>query len=317
MTEHRKGLVKPSTRWLYEEGRRTEDYSFYDFLHGYLYGRWPYLYIGVATGEHPLNRFLKPLFFLLSSILDPDGNHQSAEDGDKFADGYHGKVVPLDQAKRLVSIQQDISIKNLEKVIPFTRAKDIILKNPQRIAVLDCPCRVSRPNPCTPLDVCIIVGDPFVSFILEHQPRKTRLITSSEALEILEAEHKRGHVQHAFFKDAMLNRFYAICNCCSCCCGAFQAHQNDSPMLMTSGYTAKIDRQTCEGCGNCVDGCQFSAIALTNGSAEIIEEACYGCGVCVTMCPESAIELVLDPSKGTPLVIQKLIEETKLVEEVT
>jgi hypothetical protein len=25
------------------------------------------------------------------------------------------------------------------------------------------------------------------------------------------------------YKDAMLGRFYAICNCCSCCCGAMEA----------------------------------------------------------------------------------------------
>jgi hypothetical protein len=28
-----------------------------------------------------------------------------------------------------------------------------------------------------------------------------------------------------YYKDAMLGRFYAICNCCACCCGAMQAWQ--------------------------------------------------------------------------------------------
>jgi hypothetical protein len=39
----------------------------------------------------------------------------------------------------------------------------------------------------------------------------------AEALDLLRAEHERGHLHSAWFKDVMLNRFYAICNCCKCC----------------------------------------------------------------------------------------------------
>jgi NAD-dependent dihydropyrimidine dehydrogenase PreA subunit len=304
-------IIKKSTREFVQEGKRTEEYSFYDFLHGYLYAKWPYLYIGVALGEHRLNKILQPLFLFLASIFEPTWEEEPQDHGLAWANSYHGKVVPVDEAKRLVSVQENIEIKNLEHVIPYTRAKDIILKNPERIVALDCPCRVSRPDPCTPLDVCLIIGDPFVSFILEHQPEKTRLITADEAMVILEDEHKRGHVHHAFFKDAMLNRFYAICNCCSCCCGAFQAHRNGSPMLLSSGYTALVDESLCEGCQNCIDTCQFDAIELIDNIALVIEEDCYGCGVCVDLCQYQAISLSLDPSKGIPLEIHKLMERAQ------
>ena len=40
----------------------------------------------------------------------------------------------------------------------------------------------------------------------------------------------------------MLGRFYAICNCCKCCCGAMQAHLNGVPMLASSGYVASRTR---------------------------------------------------------------------------
>lgn len=307
--DHR--LIKKATRDFYQEGKNTEDYSLYDFLHGYLYAKWPYLYISVALGEHPLSRFLAPIFLFLSSVLAPF-RKEPQEAGLAWADAYHGKVVPLEEAKRLVSIQEDIVIKDLEKVIPYTRAKDIIMKNPERIAVMDCPCREARENPCKPLDVCLIIGDPFVSFILEHQPDKSRQISSQEAIEILEAEHERGHVSHAFFKDAMLNRFYAICNCCSCCCGAFQAHRNGTPMLLSSGYTAAVNWELCEGCGTCEAYCQFSAITLEGGLAEIDQDACFGCGVCVDKCEQEAITLNLDPTKGEPLEILTLINEVRL-----
>jgi len=303
-------LLKRSTSEFILEGRNAGEYSRFDSFHGYLYSKWPYLYISVALGEHPLNKVLAPFFMFLSSLF---GTEEELEPGHAWANSYHGKVVPVDEAKRLVSIQEDIEIRDLEQVIPFTRAKDIIMHNPQRIVALDCPCRLAREDHCMPVDVCLIVGDPFASFILEHQSEKSRLISSEEAMAILEAEHERGHVSHAFFKDAMLNRFYAICNCCSCCCGAFQAHKNGTPMLMTSGYTAYVDSVECEGCETCVEFCQFDAIEMVEGLAQIQIEDCFGCGVCVDKCAQGAITLERDPAKGVPLEIHKLMEEAALV----
>ena len=105
----------------------------------------------------------------------------------------------------------------------------------------------------------------------------------------------------------MLGRFYAICNCCSCCCEAMQAQRNGTPMIASSGYVARVDVELCIGCGECADVCQFAAISVDNGFARIDAGACMGCGVCVVHCPEEAIELVRDPAKGEPLEIQKLI----------
>jgi len=302
-------LMKDSTKAFYQEGKNTEDYSLYDFLHGYLYAKWSYLYISVALGEHRLHKVLAPIFLFLSGLF---GEKESELDpGYAWANSYHGKVVPLEEARNLVSIREDIEIRDLEQVIPYNRARDIVMKNPERIAALDCPCRESREHPCQPVDVCLIVGDPFVSFILEHQPEKSRQISSQEAVEILEAEHGRGHVSHAFFKDAMLNRFYAICNCCSCCCGAFQAHQNGTPMLMSSGYSAAVESEICAGCGICADFCQFGAIAILDECAVISQEDCYGCGVCVDLCDQGAIRFALDPAKGEPLEILTLMDEAR------
>lgn len=312
MISKRNHLIKNSTREFYREGKITEDYSYYDYLHGYLYARWPYLYIGVATGEHKFPRLLKPVFLFLSAILTPFSEND-AGNREAFANSYHWKVVPIEEAKNLVTIQEEIIIKDLEPVIPYTRAKDIIMQNPDRIIALDCPCRSSRGDPCYPLDVCLIIGDPFVSFILEHQPEKSRLISSLEAMDILQAEHERGHVHHAFFKDAMLNRFYAICNCCACCCGAFQTHRNGTPMLTASGYTAEINPDFCEGCGICQEYCQFSAIQMLEGKAYIDHEVCFGCGVCVDKCQNNAVTFNRDPQKGIPLEIEKLMKEALLV----
>jgi heterodisulfide reductase subunit A-like polyferredoxin len=124
-------------------------------------------------------------------------------------------------------------------------------------------------------------------------------------------QSKRKGMLHCaqYYKDAMLGRFYAICNCCSCCCGAMQAHQHGTPMLISSGYVAQVDASLCAACGQCVETCQFEALAVTNGTSAVESAACMGCGVCVSKCPEGAITLVRDPAKGEPLEIQKLIAQ--------
>jgi Pyruvate/2-oxoacid:ferredoxin oxidoreductase delta subunit len=309
----RPSLFRPATQAFVREARRTPGYSLFDWLHGYVYARWPYLYIGIGAGEHVLARIFGPPVRLAGRLFP----HHQDGDGDRptFADGYHGKVVPLEAARQLVMVEQDVTIGDLEQTIPYATARDIVLQNPDHIVVLECPCRSVRPNSCQPLDVCLVIGEPFASFVSEHHPRRSRWISQEEAAEILRAEHERGHVHHAFFKDAMLGRFYAICNCCSCCCGAMQAHQHGTPMLASSGYVAQVDARLCAACGSCASYCQFTALTVDNGHAVVDYEACMGCGVCVTQCPQEAISLRHDPAKGEPLEIQKLIAHVAQVTE--
>jgi len=302
-------FVKPSTRAFFDEARKIPGYSFLDSLHGYIYGRWPYFYIGIGVGEHPLAKWFAPLGGLVNKLITKKKPDESAESQIGFADTYHGKAVPLETAKQLVMINESLQIPDLEQVIPYKRARSIIMKNPDHIVALDCPCRSARENPCLPLDVCLIVGDPFASFIREHQPERSRWITRDEAIAILQAEDERGHVHHAFFKDAMLERFYAICNCCECCCGAMQAHRHGTPMLASSGYISQVDEDLCIGCGDCNEFCQFNALEVVDGVNHVIYEKCMGCGVCVNKCDHDAMSLVADESKGIPLEIHSLMEE--------
>ena len=304
----RPSLIRPSTRTFLAAARRTPGYSAFDWLHGYVYGRWIYLYIGLGTGGHPLASRLKR-FALAAGRLRRSQPPADDEPVTTFADTYHGKVVTLEAAKQLVRVERDVELRDLEHVIPYALARDIVLQNPDHIVALECPCRASRPNPCLPMDVCLIVGEPFASFALEHHRARSRAISPAEAEQILGDEHARGHVQHAFFKDAMLGRFYAICNCCACCCGALHAHHHGIPMLASSGYVAQVDAELCAACGACANSCQFAALSLNGDHAVVDMAACMGCGVCISQCPQEAISLRRDSSKGEPLEIQKLIAE--------
>jgi ferredoxin len=300
-------MVRPSTRAFIEGSRQLPEHSLFDRLHGYVYARWPYLYIGIATGEHPLARILRPIARRsLEAFGHPSGGKQ-VDEAAGLAEGYHGKAVPLSLATQLVTVDEEIRLENLEHVIPYERARDIVLKNPDHIVALDCPCRVSRPDACEPVDVCLIIGEPFAGVVADHHPRRSRWIEPAEAVAILRAEDERGHVHHAFFKDAMLNRFYAICNCCDCCCGAMQAHRTGVPMLAPSGYVIRVDVDLCRACGACVDRCPFGALSLDGRVAVVDEAACMGCGVCIARCARSALSLVRDRNKGEPLDVRELL----------
>ena len=297
--------LRPSTRTFLKAARERPGGNMWEALHGLLYLKWPEAYIRVGLGRGHTAKLLREPASWLGRALGLWNDNA----GKRFADSYHGKVLPASDMKRLIRVNLPLSVTVPETVLPYSLARDIILDNPADLALLDCPCRASAPNPCLPLDVCIIVGRPIVDFVLEHHPAKSRRVTVEEAVGVVDDSLKRGHVSHAFFKEAVLGRYYAICNCCSCCCGAMQAHRSGVPMLASSGYVPALMEERCIGCGICAKKCPFSAISMngTENSAarpDISPDQCLGCGVCVAHCPGKALELVLDPVKPKPLIPQ-------------
>jgi Pyruvate/2-oxoacid:ferredoxin oxidoreductase delta subunit len=302
-------LLKPSSLAFLHEARKTQDYNLFDLLHGYIYGRWIFYYISFGTGRHTLARRLLRFFSYLPKRKNEV--YSALESRGGMAEIYHGKVLPLEAARQLILVGEEVRLENLETIIPYARAKDLILQNPDHLVVLDCPCRAALANPCLPLDVCLIIGEPFASFVSDHHPQRSRWISPEEAVSILQAEEARGHVHHAFFKDAMLGRFYAICNCCKCCCGAIQSQSSGNLMLAPSGYTAHVDEDLCIACESCLEFCQFDALEMQDFQMQVREQSCMGCGVCVSHCPHDALSLVRDASKGEPLEILQLLKEAR------
>jgi Pyruvate/2-oxoacid:ferredoxin oxidoreductase delta subunit len=155
--------------------------------------------------------------------------------------------------------------------------------------------------------VCLIVGSRSL-FVHEHHPERSRRISQMRR-SILRRRRAR-HVHHAFFKDAILGRFYAICNCCDCCCGAMQAQRRGTPMLISSGYTCRVNESVCIGCGECGGFCQFHALSLGNGHSVVDFDKCMGCGVCASKCAQGALALERAPEKGEPLELFDIAEKT-------
>lgn len=258
-------------------------------LHMYVYGRWTNQYIDV----------------LLNKIFPHLG-----ERGKKWwRDRYHGKVLTHEHAEAIVSLDHDIPLQDLEQIIPYPAARNLILKGPPDVAAYECACRHARAESCQPTQVCMVVGQPFVDFILEHNPQSSRRLTQAEALDLLRAEHERGHMHSAWFKDALLDRFYSICNCCKCCCGGIEVMMKyGSPGMISSGYIAQVDETLCAACGTCVEVCPFEAVSLDIVSA-VSWTKCMGCGVCVGQCPSEAMALVRDEQKGIPFDVRMLAQK--------
>lgn len=288
-------VIRPSTR---EFARISGWKSFLDprhFFHGYYYLRFLENYVGTGLKvvKIPL---IGPMFARLL-----------------VGKTYHGKTMTTAEAKSLVTIGKEIPLQDLgERVIPFPVARQFMLQAPLDIAVIECPCRKTRSNPCLPLEVCLAIGQPFVDFHLEHNPGKTRKITKEEAVKIIEEEHKRGHIHTAWFKDATADRFWAICNCCKCCCASNDLRKKKIDLIVASGYIAQVDKKLCNSCMKCSKVCMFDAFAMGNDSAELIWDRCKGCGVCVDKCPQKAIKLVRDEKKGDPLDVAALSKRAAL-----
>ena len=170
---------------------------------------------------------------------------------------YHGKVVKLQDAIKLVTQKKDMHLIPSEKVMPYKLAREVILKSNSPVAVGTCVCRSLSENPCLPppYEACMFVGDPFASFLAEENPLFRR-ISQEEAVKILEDVHKKGFVHTAYFKKEMGNRFMAICNCCSCCCVGIRMWnmlEGMVPIMASSGYVAEVS-DDCNACASCLNG---------------------------------------------------------------
>jgi len=54
----------------------------------------------------------------------------------------------------------------------------------------------------------------------------------------------------------------------------------------------KIDKEKCDGCGNCIEVCPFGVLEIENGKVVVKHlEKCQKCEACKFACPNNAIEI--------------------------
>lgn len=274
-------------------------------LHGLWYGRHITSYLN----------FLRAM----ARICGPEGRYAKW-----LENSYHGKVLTHELARSIVSIEEDIPLQDLGVgVIPYSRARDIVINAPPDIVITQCGCKELhrlKGTPCKlcdpPYMTCMLIGKPLTDFLLNHKPEYSERISNERALELLDSFHEAGLVHHAWFKDCIKDQFYVICNCCSCCCLGFEMKERGIEQVAPSGYVAVVDRDLCCGCREASKWCPVDAITIVDGTTEVLKNLCIGCGICVTKCPQGARILVPDKRRGLPLDVRRILADKREDKEV-
>ena len=139
-----------------------------------------------------------------------------------------------------------------------------LIENASAISVGPCSCRRARRlmgEGCGHLeeDMCMYLNENAINY---SNTGAHRLVSKEEAYEILRRAEDNGLVheinQTPGFEDAT-----AICNCCGCSCFALRiAAMFRSKNAIRSNFVARVDKEKCVACGQCVENCQTNALRL-------------------------------------------------------
>ena len=138
-------------------------------------------------------------------------------------------------------------------------------KYSDQIVASPCSCRLSRKyrdQGCGDdfHDWCIILGD-MATFAMETG-KGARFIDKEEALDIFDRAEKLGYVHEITNMDGE-DKIFAICNCNPNVCLALKnAGLFNTPNLVRSAYTARVETENCVACGQCVQVCPQGAVKL-------------------------------------------------------
>src|SRR5450759_3322377 len=109
------GLWHESTQRLFEESHTVPE-----AMHGYVYARFPKPYV----------KFL----------LTPK-NKVTHEGVQNLATHYHSKVLTHEHARAIVTLNRDIPLQDLEQIVPYPVARNLVLHGPPDVVAYECPCR--------------------------------------------------------------------------------------------------------------------------------------------------------------------------------
>ena len=195
-----------------------------------------------------------------------------------------------EKTPQLRTIPVGESIPTDSQVMAYEQVETII-RSHQQIAVAPCICRRERAlvgEGCgKPLETCLSFGSAAAFY---QRNGMGRPISQEEALNILKTADEAGLV----LQPGNAQRPNFICCCCGDCCGVLrnlQQHPNPAGVI-GSAFFARVDSESCTGCGLCEIRCQMDALNMDNYIPEVSLARCIGCGLCVTSCPYEAMSLV-------------------------
>jgi len=205
------------------------------------------------------------------------------------------------------------SIKSIPEILPHENAREMVRVQPL-ITVVSCSCRKHMNmtgQPCRKSDSdanCLQFAKSAEYSLSRGHGRR---VSADEAMAILDRNEEEGLV-HQWMNHSKVAAAqpYALCSCCRCCCTIWHAADirqvpNDA-VFAKSRYEAQVDADLCIGCEDCVDRCQFDAIAMQDNvkgdyRAVVDPDKCWGCGVCTVICaPEALTMKIVRPPEHIP-----------------
>ncbi len=208
---------------------------------------------------------------------------------------------------RTIPVGQSIPVEHA--VMPYEVAEKIV-RSHSRILVAPCICRRERKlvgEGCDrPEESCLVFGSGSDFYL---QNGLGRMISQEEALDILAAADRAGLV----LQPNNAQRAGNICCCCGCCCGVLRTiKKHPRPAdIVSSAFRVSVDRNSCDGCGVCLERCQMEALRLEDDRVCADLGRCIGCGLCVTTCPTGSLTLMRKPPFEQPDV-PKTMRQTYL-----
>ena len=139
-----------------------------------------------------------------------------------------------------------------------------LIEDAWAVSVGPCSCRRARRlmgEGCGHLeeDMCMYLNDNAKNY---SETGAHRLISKEEAYEILKRAEDNGLV-HELNVTPGYDDTTAICNCCGCSCFALRiAEYFRTPDAIRTNYIARVDKDKCVACGQCVENCQLNAVKL-------------------------------------------------------
>jgi len=162
---------------------------------------------------------------------------------------------------RVIPIEESIMAE--KRRASYEEVSKYLNENPL-FSVSNCSCRTTREimgEGCGHLkeDMCIQMGHAAEYYIRTGRGRE---ISRQEAFDNIKRAEETGRVHQKPNTDGP-GKTHAICNCCGCGCLSLRtAEMFYNTDMVRSNYVARVDKDKCVACGECVEHCPVNALRL-------------------------------------------------------
>ena len=179
-----------------------------------------------------------------------------------------------------------------------------------RFSIGLCSCRHKKlhtgEKTCkVPLEKCSSFGRA-ADFLIRNN--LAREVGKAEMLDNLAESREMGLVLNA---DNVRRGITYLCHCCKDCCLALSgvSRYGYPKSILTSGFMAETDSESCIGCGKCAKACAVDCITMEPDTDPATKRKrrphvdrgfCLGCGVCALKCEKGAMRLVKREKRVIP-----------------